>query len=148
MALLLLRSRFLAKVGQFKGSSWSKKRFIRSFPTTLVFMSDLLNVIVFDLDQFWKSLHYTFSNFTLRSVFSKWLKSKKKSYFAHNFHVFWPLETADLPIWGRIQPGIHFWYRQTSPAAAAGNNAVLSDFKNLFAFFIRKRAMELKNDHI
>ena len=148
MALLLQWSRFLAKIGQIKGSSWSKKRFIRSFPTIFVFMFNLLNVIVFDLDQLWKSLDNTFSKFTSRSVFSKWLKSQKFSYFDHNFHVFWPLETADLPIWGRIQPGIYFWYQQSSPAAAARNNAVLSDFYNLVAFFMRKTAVKLKNYHI
>ena len=32
---------------------------------------------------------------------------------------------ADLSIWGRIQPKIHFLYRRCPPATAAGATAVL-----------------------
>ena len=83
--------------------------------------------MVFELAELWKSLPCDLSDFASRSVFSKWLKMKKESYFGHNFHVFWPLETADLSIWGRIQPEIHFWYWQSPPTAVAGDNAFFTE---------------------
>ena len=72
-----------------------------------------------------------FSILILRLFIFDWLKSRKFSVFGHNFLAIWPLEKADIPIRGRIQPEIQFWYRQSRLTAVSGVTAVLAVFRNL-----------------